>query len=209
MNIRFLKILTGVTGFAIAPLILVSKPVDAQPNNQPYGMSGSYLGVTVDPSNAFGLSQDYLQQTGSPAKWFIDQALQGSQSTPDATDTSQAGASSSRGFQGRIDLNHVPFSIRGKVTLNEDANVVQPIISYDLAIARNANIYAGAGYSFVNSKNKTQAPEDQNAFFVTAGAEAAISDKVVVYGDAQYPLDQGNFNITAPVKVQVGIGFRF
>ncbi len=207
MNTSFLKILVGVTGLAIAPLSLAPKPMNAQPNNQPYGMSGSYLGVTVDPSGAFGLSQDYLQQTGSPAKWFIDQALQGSQ--PDATNGAQAEASGSRGFQGRVDLNHLPLSIRGKVTLNEDTNVVQPIISYDLAIARNANIYAGAGYSFVNSKNKTQPSDDQNTFFITAGAEAAISDKVVVYGDAQYPLDQKSFSITAPVKVQVGVGFRF
>ncbi len=83
------------------------------------------------------------------------------------------------------------------------------MLSYDLAIARNTNIYAGAGYSFNNSKDKTSLPASQNAVVVTAGAEAAVSDKVVVYGDAQYQLNTPTIKETFPVKVQFGFGYRF
>jgi hypothetical protein len=197
--------IAGLLSLAIAPLMLETSPVLAQPN----GLNGSYLGVTVDTNDAFGLSQDYLQQANSPAKWFIDQALEGSQFTSGTTNTSLTNGLDGRGFQGRIDLNNSPISIRGKVSLGSEANVVQPIVSYDLAIARNANIYAGAGYSFINSKDKAISSQDQNAFFVTAGAEAAINDKVVVYGDAQYPVNPSDLKVTSPVKVQVGVGFRF
>lgn len=205
-----LKLIVGSASVAIAPLLLEHNFASAQPNQpQSAGLSGSYLGVMVDPSEAFGLGQNYLKQTGSPANWFIDQALQGSSLTAQPNNSAQSQSVDPRGFQGRIDLTGSPISVRGKVTLGAEETTVQPIVSYDLAIARNANIYAGAGYSFVNSTGKTPVPNNQNSFFVTAGAEAAVSDKVVVYGDAQYPVDQANFKITSPTKVQVGIGFRF
>lgn len=146
--------------------------------------------------------------TGSPAQWFVNQATAGAQpgsATPNAAPAGLDG----RALQGRLDFNHLPISVRGKITLGTEINVVQPILSYDLAIARNTNLYAGAGYSFVSSQNNHVVTSNQEAFFVTAGAEAAVSDKVVVYGDAQYPLNSSELKITAPVKVQFGLGFRF
>ncbi|MGA7934321.1 MAG: hypothetical protein WCA35_12300, partial [Kovacikia sp.] len=110
---------------------------------------------------------------------------------------------------GRVDLGNLPFSLRGKLFVSPESSVVQPILSYDLAIARNTNIYAGAGYSFANSKDKTSDLTNQNAVIVTAGAEAAVSEKIVIYGDAQYQVNHPNIKETLPVKVQFGFGYRF
>lgn len=212
MNYLPLKLIAGITGLAITSFPASFGAAQAQTNPTPApanGLTGSYLGVTVDAGSAFGLGQEYLQQTSSPAQWFINQATAGSQPGAATANSSQAAELDGRALQGRIDLNHLPVSIRGKMSLGTETNVMQPIVSYDLAIARNTNLYAGAGYSFVSSKDKNAAPNNQEAFFVTAGAEAAVSDKVIIYGDAQYPLNQSELKIAAPVKVQFGLGFRF
>jgi hypothetical protein len=205
MNKGSPKLLAGAASLIMVSCLLQSLPAKAQPR----GLSGSYLGVTVDPKDALGLGQDYLQQPGSTPQWFVDRALEGTQPTATTGSNPQTETLDGKAFQGRIDLNNSPLSIRGKVALNSETSVVQPIVSYDLAIARNMNFYAGAGYSFVTSQSNSQSPDHQNSFFVTAGAEAAVNDKVVVYGDAQYPLNQAQFNLASPVKVQLGIGFRF
>lgn len=212
MNDSPFRLIAGLTGLAIAASLMSLGAAQAQTNPAPApadGLSGSYLGVTVNADSALGLGQDYLQQTGSSTSWFINQALAGSQSGSAATNSSPAAGLNGRAVQGRIDLSNLPVSIRGKMSFGNEANVVQPIVSYDLAIARNTNFYAGAGYSFISSKVSNAAPTHQEAFFVTAGAEAAVSDKVVVYGDAQYPLNPSDLKITAPVQVQFGLGVRF
>jgi opacity protein-like surface antigen len=162
----------------------------------------------VDASGVLGLGQEYFQQSSSPAQWFFNQAVSASQGGSTSANSSAAGLDG-RAFQGRLNLGILPISIRGKAVLGSDSNVLQPIVSYDLAIARNTNFYAGAGYSFFSSREKSSATNNQDAFFVIAGAEAAVSDKVIVYGDAQYPLNQLDLKSAAPVKVQLGIGFRF
>lgn len=205
MNKSSLQLLIGATSLGMALFSVKAFPVSAQPR----GLSGHYLGITVDTSDALRLGQDYLLQSGASPQWLVDSALAGTQPTASTGSASPVEALDGKAFQGRIDLNNAPFSIRGKVSLDSETSIMQPMVSYDLAIARNANLYAGAGYSFINSKGKPQSPDHQNSFFVTAGAEAAVNDTVVIYGDAQYPLNQAEFNLASPVKVQVGIGFRF
>jgi opacity protein-like surface antigen len=202
------KSITVFAGWAIASLAFLSPTQAQSPPTPANGLNSSYVGVAVDASGVLGLGQEYFQQSSSPAQWFFNQAVSASQASSTSATSSVAGLDG-RAFQGRLNLGILPISIRGKVSLGSEANVVQPILSYDLAIARNTNFYAGAGYSFFSSREKSSATNNQDAFFVIAGAEAAVSDKVIVYGDAQYPLNQLDLKSATPVKVQVGIGFRF
>ncbi|UBF24732.1 porin family protein [Kovacikia minuta CCNUW1] len=209
MNKCSLTVAVAIAASAGAPFWLANTAI-AQPN----GLSGSYIGITVDANNVLGLGQDFLQQTGSPASWVFNQAIENASSQPIYGTTPQLGSPgtpglNSQGLQGRVDLGSLPFSLRGKAFIGPETSVVQPTLSYDLAIARNMNIYAGAGYSFANAKDKSAELTNQNAVIVTAGAEAAVSDKVVIYGDAQYQLNAPTIKETFPVKVQFGFGYRF
>jgi opacity protein-like surface antigen len=205
-----LKVVAAITAVAIVPLVLPFETASAQPN----GFTGSYIGITVDANNTLGLGQDFLQQTSSPASWVFNKALESASpqlttgATPQSSSIEIPGISS-QGLQGRVDLGSLPISLRGKAFIGSEASVIQPMLSYDFAIARNTNIYAGAGYSFTNAKDKTSTPASQNAVIVTAGAEAAVSEKVVIYGDAQYQLNNPSIKETFPVKVQFGFGYRF
>ncbi len=214
MNKSSFTSISGMAMLAIAPLLTTTANAQtpaATPNQTPNGLSGSYLGVAVDANQSLGLGQNYLQQSGSPSSWFINQALVNSQfsSTTNNKSSNTDLPVDGRSLQGRIDLQNSPISIRGKVSVGSNTSIVQPMISYDLPIAPNANIYAGAGYNFVTTKDNKMPQGIQNSVVVTAGAEAAVSDKVIVYSDAQYRLNNSNFKVTTPVNIQVGIGYRF
>lgn len=220
MHKSSLMMLASMGILAIAPTALGSESTSTQATTQTIpinvqsvppgtGLAGSYFGVTVDANNAMGLSQEWLRYTNNPAGWYVNQALEGTQTANKKSTSSNDNTATGQGFQGRIDLANSPVSVRGKVTINPEVSVVQPIVSYDVPIARNANIYAGAGYTFVTSNNTPIPATKQNSVVLTAGAEAAVGDKVVIYGDAQYQLNNPNFNYKTPVKVQVGVGYRF
>jgi hypothetical protein len=109
--------------------------------------------------------------------------------------------------QGRFDLPTVPLSARGAWLFNGDGSALMPILSYDLPITPNANLYAGAGYSFVTGGESPLG--DQDAVVLTTGVEAGIRRNVVVYGDVKLGLDAYEDSSDPAVSVQLGAAYRF
>lgn len=193
-----------VSGNLLAIVALAALPPVVQA--QPPGLHGSYLGVATDIQQTGNLSQSWFGQFDPRTRWLLDSALA---VTQPAGVTAQPGTTPTRDFQGRLDLQDSPFSLRGKLSTGVNGTVLQPILSYDLAIARNANLYAGAGYSFVTAPGKDPAQLPANSLVLVTGAEAAITNNLVIYGDAQFRLNQPITQTGSPPNLQIGVGYRF
>lgn len=111
--------------------------------------------------------------------------------------------------QGRLDIPNVPISARGAFLFGGDSSAIMPIVSYDLPITNNANVYLGAGYSFVTSDNKVSPLGDEDSVVLTTGVEAEVAQNVVVYGDAKVGLDAYSDSNDAAVSLQLGAAYRF
>ncbi|NJL22195.1 MAG: porin family protein [Leptolyngbyaceae cyanobacterium SM1_3_5] len=113
-------------------------------------------------------------------------------------------------IQGRIDVPNLPISARGAVLFTDDTSAIVPTLTYDLPISSRANIYAGAGYSFVDSDGVEASPlGNQDSFVLTAGAETEVAPRVVVFGDAKLGFDAYQASSDPALALQVGAGFRF
>lgn len=112
-------------------------------------------------------------------------------------------------IQGRIAVPNAPVSVRGAVLFGGDNSAVMPIVTYDQRISNNANVYVGAGYSFVDKEGQPSPLGNKNAPVITAGAEAGLSRNVVVYGDAKLGIDAYENSPADALSFQAGVGYRF
>jgi hypothetical protein len=112
-------------------------------------------------------------------------------------------------IQGRIAIPHAPVSVRGAVLFNDQNSTVIPQLTYDIPVARNTNVYVGAGYSFVQKQGRPTPLGNRDAAVVTAGAESGIGDYVVVYGDAKLGINAYKNSPASAVSLQAGLGYRF
>ncbi|MEB3178637.1 MAG: hypothetical protein VKL59_06375 [Nostocaceae cyanobacterium] len=99
-------------------------------------------------------------------------------------------------LDGRVQVGSAPVSLRPSLLYAPSTGDVAGIatVTYDAPIAQNTNLYLGAGGAF---------NDDFSSFALQAGIETAVSDNVVIYGDATYVTE------TSEVPVKVGIGYRF
>jgi Outer membrane protein beta-barrel domain len=197
---------------AIAPLlggagfmILTALPAAAEP-----GLEGSYVGVTVDVNQA-GESLQELLESGDPTTWLLDQTLGPAAAATGLSSPSTGSAAdlTSRQIQGRLDLPNSRISIRGTIDPREQSRAITPMFSYDFPVADNANIYAGAGYTFVEKQSEATTTGDRNGLVLNAGAEAAVGQQFVIYGNVRFSPNAQRVVDGNPVRVQVGIGHRF
>lgn len=192
------------SGLAIASLLLQATSAQAEPANSPQGMSGSYLGVTLDGDNLDD-SLRTLVRTGNSAVWLVDQVI----SRPRTTSTSSSGDAAGLApthLQGRIDLPNSQLSVRGTVVMGEQVESVTPVLSYDLPMGANTNVYAGAGYAIVQPGQQTPVG-DRDGVVLTTGVETSVSRQVIVYGDMRYQPNAAVGNNA--MQWHVGIGHRF
>ncbi len=112
-------------------------------------------------------------------------------------------------IQGRLNVPRIPVSVRGAVLFSDDTSAIMPMLSYDVPITNNANVYAGAGYSFVEQDGQNTPLGNQDAVVLTTGAEAEVLRNVVVYGDVKLGLDAYQDVNRPAVSVQIGAGYRF
>jgi len=112
-------------------------------------------------------------------------------------------------IQGRFAVPNAPVSVRGAVLFSGENAAIMPMVSYDIPIAKNANIYAGAGYSFVEKDGKPTPLGNKSAAVLTAGAEAGITNNIVVYGDAKWGIDAYRNSKADALSFQAGLGYRF
>lgn len=112
-------------------------------------------------------------------------------------------------IQGRVAIPKVPVSVRGAVLFSDETSAIMPMVTYDQRISNNANVYVGAGYSFVEQDGKRTPLGNKNAPVITVGAEAGVLKNVVVYGDAKWGIDAYQNSSADALSFQAGVGYRF
>jgi len=112
-------------------------------------------------------------------------------------------------IQGRWDTPELPLSLRGSFLFNGDNSAIMPIVTYDVGVAPNTNVYVGGGYSFVlGNSSESSLLGNQDAPVVTVGVESAVRRNVVLYGDAKLGIDAQEDSGSA-ASLQVGAAYRF
>ncbi len=119
------------------------------------------------------------------------------------------GATFGGNVQGRYALPETPVSLRGAVLFTDKTVALMPIVTYDLPVAQNTNLYAGAGYSFITNQNAPTPLGNQNAVVLTAGVESEIAQNLVAYGDVKFGINAYKGSNASAASLQVGLGYRF
>ncbi|MBD2526886.1 outer membrane beta-barrel protein [Nostoc sp. FACHB-133] len=78
-----------------------------------------------------------------------------------------------------------------------------------LPIAKNTNLYAGAGYSFIGRQGNNTPIGNRNSVVLESGLETVLSTKIVAFGDAKYGLNAYQNSDADAVSFQFGVGYRF
>ena len=112
-------------------------------------------------------------------------------------------------IQARLTTSKAPVSVRGSVLFSEDTSAIMPMVTYDLPVAKNTNVYVGGGYSFVEENGKPTPLGNQDSPVVTVGAESQLGQNLVVYGDTKLGINAYQNSPASAVSVQVGAGVRF
>lgn len=151
------------------------------------------------------LAQAQSTQRGTDAAYI------GAGVSTNVTNGGQNGDAANLGgnIQGRYQIENTPVSVRGAILFGKETSAIMPMVSYDLGIAENTNIYLGAGYSFVEADGKPSPLGNRNAPVITLGAESAIGDHVVVYTDGKLGIDAYQNSPANAVSFQAGLGYRF
>ena len=111
--------------------------------------------------------------------------------------------------QGRFAIPNAPVSVRGAVLFTGDNSAIVPTLTYDLRLNNKTNLYAGAGYSFVQNGGVTSPIGNQDAAVLTAGVESQVAKGVVVYSDAKYGINAFRGSDAGALSLQAGVGLEF
>lgn len=108
----------------------------------------------------------------------------------------------------RYKLLRYPISFRAQGIFSDDGSAVVPTISYDIPLTWQADVYLGAGGSFVMS-GKTPVG-DQNSFAIQPGIDYSVpNSRIVVFGNAIFAFDAYENDSKTAVSLQGGLGLRF
>jgi hypothetical protein len=111
--------------------------------------------------------------------------------------------------QGRFAMPSAPVSVRGSVLFTGKNSAIVPTLTYDLPLNNRTNLYAGAGYSFVQNHDRTSQLGNRNAPVLTAGVESRVANGVVLYSDLKYGINAYESNRAGALAIQGGVGFEF
>jgi hypothetical protein len=111
-------------------------------------------------------------------------------------------------IQGRYAIPNAPVSVRGAVLYSGETSAIMPMVSYDVPITNNANVYVGGGYSFVEANGKPTPVGNEDAPIVVVGGEAQFGD-FVVYGDGKWGINAYRDSPADSLSMQAGVGYRF
>jgi hypothetical protein len=117
-------------------------------------------------------------------------------------------------IQGRIaPFANVPVSARAAILWSKENTAIMPLVTYDLPIAANTNLYVGGGYSFVENKDTVRPRPtplgNKSAPVITVGAETSVTRDIVVYGDAKLGIKAYQNSPASALSFQAGVGYRF
>jgi hypothetical protein len=111
--------------------------------------------------------------------------------------------------QGRFAIPNTPVSARGAVLFGGDSTALMPLVTYDIPVARNTNLYLGGGYSFNTEEGKSSPLGNKDAVVLTAGAESEVGSNVVLYGDTKWGIDAYENSDADALSIQAGAAYRF
>lgn len=112
-------------------------------------------------------------------------------------------------IQGRFTTDKAPVSLRGAILFSGDNTAIIPMVSYDVPITNNANVYVGAGYSFTEKNGQATPLGNTDAPVVTVGAEAQLGQNVVIYGDTKVGINAYENSSASAISIQAGAGVKF
>lgn len=110
--------------------------------------------------------------------------------------------------QARVDVPEAPVSVRGSVLFNGDGTNIMPLVTGDIPVAPNTNVYLGGGYSFATG-NGVAPLGDEDGAVLTAGVEGAVQERIALYSDVKVGIDTFSANNDPAVAVQAGVAYRF
>jgi hypothetical protein len=111
--------------------------------------------------------------------------------------------------QTRIAIPKTPVSLRGSAIFNDQAVALVPTVSFDIPVSDRANLYLGAGYSYVPNTGHTSPLGNQSTVVFNPGIEANVRNNMVVYSDAKIGLNGFKNDDATSMSVQFGAGYRF
>ncbi|NEQ70798.1 MAG: porin family protein [Symploca sp. SIO2D2] len=112
-------------------------------------------------------------------------------------------------IQGRLTTPQAPVSLRGAVLAGEETTAIMPILSYDVGVTKNTNVYVGGGYSFVEEDGKPSPLGNRDAVVLTAGAETEFAHNIVGYTDVKVGINAYENSPAEAVSLQAGVGYSF
>lgn len=179
---RLFKGLLGlsVSALVFAPAFLSAGKASAQPAIQPTGTDASYLGAGISAGVTNGGSSRY-------------------------DDNAKFGGN----VQGRLAIPNTPVSVRGALLFGGDTVAVMPMLSYDIPVTNNSNVYLGAGYSFIGKEGRSTPLGNKDAVVLTAGVESQIKRNIILYGDAKLGIDAYEDSSAPAASIQAGAAYRF
>lgn len=147
--------------------------------------------------------------TGSPAK---AQAAYGSYigigGSFGLTESNMQDSENSVLLAARYKFLRLPVSLRAQGLIGGDGSAFVPTLSYDIPITWDADVYLGAGGSFVTGDNTPVG--DRSSFAIQPGLDYSIpNSELVVFGNAIIAFDAYRDEDKTAVSLQGGIGIRF
>jgi hypothetical protein len=191
LSLKSCKAIATVSLLAIAPALVGAEVAFSQPiqsttrtnvvvvNNNQNGFGGAYVGGGFSAGVTNGGQQEDAASLGG-------------------------------NIQGRIaPIPNVPVSARGAILFGPNNTAIMPMLTYDVPVAKNTNVYVGGGYSFVEKDGRNTPLGNKSAPVVTLGAEHSITRDIVVYGDAKVGIRAYENSSASALSLQGGVGYRF
>jgi hypothetical protein len=168
--------------------------------------------TTIAVLAALAIAPAVMSAGSASAKPIVfDSSYVGAGVSAGVTNGGQQGDAATLGgnIQGRFAVPNAPVSVRGAVLFSDENAAVIPTVTYDLPVANNTNVYAGAGYSFVNKEGKPTPLGNRDAAVLTVGAESALTRDIVTYGDVKWGINAYKNSPADALSIQAGLGYRF
>ncbi|MUL37722.1 outer membrane beta-barrel protein [Gloeocapsopsis dulcis] len=112
-------------------------------------------------------------------------------------------------IQGRYAIPNTPVSARGAILFSNETSAIMPIVSYDVPVFNNTNVYVGGGYSFVEQNGRPTPLGNRNSFVLTTGVETQVARDIVLYSDAKLGIRAYENSPASAVSFQAGAAYRF
>lgn len=112
-------------------------------------------------------------------------------------------------IQGRYAIPNTPVSARGAILFSNETSAIMPMVSYDVPVFNNTNLYVGGGYSFVEQNGRPTPLGNRNSVVLTTGVETQVARDIVLYSDAKLGIRAYENSPASAVSFQAGAAYRF